>query len=218
MDGKDIEPVAKKSLPKEEINKLEPRRRIELRGYRSYVGGHNAERWYGIGKLQYHFLVKNGLRPAHRFLDVGCGSLRAGMYLIPYLDQGCYFGLEPEKLLVESGLKNEFFFEVWKERSPTFSYNYEFDLSFIGHFDYAMANSIFTHLNESDIKLCFANMRRKATAESVFYFTFFEGDSASNRYRDSHANRRWEYGFQEVVELSPGWNLTYHGDWGHPAG
>src|ERR1700753_963856 len=68
------------------------------------LGGSDAEPCYGIGKLQYHFLVANGLRHNHRFLDMACGSLRLGQYLIPFLDEGNYRGIEGEKGLGDAGL------------------------------------------------------------------------------------------------------------------
>ena len=46
-------------------------------GHREFVGGI----WEVMGKLQFDFLVKQGLRPNHVFLDIACGSLRAGRLL-----------------------------------------------------------------------------------------------------------------------------------------
>ena len=40
--------------------------------HRESVGG----MWDEIGCLQFEFLKKQGLLPEHKFLDVGCGSLR----------------------------------------------------------------------------------------------------------------------------------------------
>lgn len=42
--------------------------------HRGAVGG----MWDQIGKLQFEFMVKHGLKPEHKFLDIGCGSLRGG--------------------------------------------------------------------------------------------------------------------------------------------
>ena len=36
--------------------------------------------------MQFDYLVKHGLRPADRILEIGCGNLRAGRLLIDYLD------------------------------------------------------------------------------------------------------------------------------------
>ena len=41
-------------------------------GHREFVGGH----WDQIGELQFGFLIRQGLKPGHVFLDIACGSLR----------------------------------------------------------------------------------------------------------------------------------------------
>jgi hypothetical protein len=138
--------------------------------------------------------------------------------LIPFLDQGHYFGLEGEKALVDSGLREELLFNVAEFKSPNFAFNYEFNLDFIDSFDFAIAQSLFTHLNDDDIERCFSNLAKKSHKNSLFYFTFFEGDSASNIFDQSHPNRAWKYSPEEIFALAEGagWEARYIGDWGHP--
>jgi SAM-dependent methyltransferase len=192
--------------------------RVAKRGHRSYVGGHDTEDWYGIGKLQFHYLVSQGLLPKHRFLDIACGSLRLGQYLIPYLEPGNYRGLEGEQTLVEAGLAKELHFGLGELRKPAFAYNYDFDFGFVDGFDYAIAQSLFTHLVPDDIRLCFRNLRPKADPSSRFYFTFFDGNSSGNPAGDSHAAISWRYSPDEMKEFctSEGWNFEFIGDWKHP--
>ena len=147
---------------------LSPVERITKWGHRSYVGGLDLETWFGIGKHQYQYLVSKGLRPHHRFLDIACGSLRLGQFLIPYLDEGCYFGLEGEEILVQAGLENEILPELVAMKKPRFSFNYDFDFDFIDGFDFAMAQSLFTHLTTEDIARCFHNLKSKAGPDSTF--------------------------------------------------
>ena len=45
-------------------------------GHRAFVGG-DGDLWDRIGRLQFDFLVSQGLRPEHVLLDFACGSLRA---------------------------------------------------------------------------------------------------------------------------------------------
>lgn len=186
-------------------------------GHRTYIGGSDAEMWYGIGLLQFHFLVAHGLRHNHIFLDVACGPLRLGQYLIPFLDEGHYFGLEAEPELVKYGINEELKFDLDMIKAPRFGYGYDFDFSFAKPFDYAIAQSLFTHLVPTDIKKCLVSLRKQAHDKSRFYFTFFEGDSANNPL-DSHANRNWHYSLDELIVFSQdtGWYLEYIGDWNHP--
>ncbi len=194
--------------------------RIKKWGHRAYVGAVDSETWYGIGKRQYHFLVSEGLTARHKFLDVACGSLRLGQFLIPMLGTGAYFGLEGEPELVEAGLKHELLYGIISQKKPVFAFNYDFDVSTFESFDYAMAQSLFTHLTLEDIEKCFRNLRAKAHAGSRLYATFFEGASASNPKGESHANKDWYYQFSQIEEIAveSGWRLAYIGDWGHERG
>ena len=55
-----------------------------------WIGGH----WEALGKLQFDYLVANGLKPGHRLLDIGCGTLRGGRHFIRYLAPGGYTGID----------------------------------------------------------------------------------------------------------------------------
>ncbi|WP_424986720.1 hypothetical protein [Microbulbifer sp. S227A] len=191
--------------------------RVRVLGHRAYVGGGTPEMWYGIGKQQYHWLVSQGLRPDHRFLDIACGSLRLGQYLIPFLNQGQYFGLEPEAELVEKGLAEELLYDIAEIKKPTFAHNYDFDFSFVDGYDYAIAQSLVTHLNLEDTTRLLAGLHKVSGPQSTFFFTFFEGDSARNPKGPSHANKRWRYSFETMAEIGAetGWTLDYIGDWKH---
>lgn len=216
MAGQQNDSSRKKPRRREWINKPAAER-VRVLGHRAFVGGPDAETWYGIGKRQYHWLVSNGLRPDHRFLDIACGSLRLGQFLIPYLDRGCYFGLEPEPELVQKGLDEELLFDLAAQKAPRFGHGYDFDFSFTDGYDFAIAQSLLTHLTEDDIARLFTNLRPVSHEDSRFYFTFFEGDKTGNPTGPSHANKSWRYPFPDLEKIaeSTGWRLTYIGDWKH---
>lgn len=186
-------------------------------GHRAYIGGANAQLWYGIGKRQYHFLISRGLQSHHHFLDVACGSLRLGQYLIPMLNTGHYYGLEGEKSLVDAGLEREILFDIAKLKIPKFSYNYDFDLDFCDGYDFAIAQSLFTHLNIDDITKCFVALSYKANRNSQFFFTFFEGDEKENKMILSHPHKNWFYQYKTLEKIAQkhGFTCDYIGDWGH---
>src|SRR6478752_254837 len=64
---------------------------------RSTVGGH----WDEIGRLQFEFLVAEGLEPRHAFLDLGCGVLRGGVHFVRYLDPGNYYGIDISSAMID---------------------------------------------------------------------------------------------------------------------
>jgi len=86
--------------------------------YRAYVGP--PEDYDLIAAMTFNLLTTLGLRQHHSLLDVGCGSLRIGRLLIPYLNRGKYFGVEPNKWLVEEGIKRELGEDLVQIKYPTF--------------------------------------------------------------------------------------------------
>ncbi len=151
---------------------------IWLMGHRQYVGGD----WDALGRLQFEFMLKMGLKPQHVLLDVGCGALRAGVKFIDYLDEEKYLGLDREKRLIQIGIKQELGRDLMRRKSPEFvvSDNFEFE-KFSKQPDFAIAQSLFTHLAEADIRLCLQKLRRFMNPGGRFYATWFITD-------ESHVN------------------------------
>src|SRR5208282_5208053 len=94
---------------------------------RKFVG---AEESYDLlAAMQFNLMTFLGLRERSYLLDVGCGSLRGGRLFLPYLLPDHYFGIEPEKWLVEEGIRNELSDGLIAIKRPTFSYDTNFTLT-----------------------------------------------------------------------------------------
>jgi len=119
--------------------------------YRAYVGP--PQDYDLVSAMAFNLLTCIGLRQHHRILDIGCGSLRVGRLLIPYLDPGNYIGVEPNKWLVEDGIANEIGRDMLKIKKPTFSFRTSLE-EFHNplNLDYALAQSIFSHCGMDLIK------------------------------------------------------------------
>ena len=186
-------------------------------GHREYVGG----RWEEIGKLQFEFLVAQGLRPGHVLLDVACGSLRAGIHLIPYLNPGHYWGLEKEAELIAAGLSRELDPVIRSTQQPQFLVNAQFDVSKIAEpVDFLWIHSLFTHLPLSDIQHCLQNLRSVAHHSTVCYATYFETTASRNQHGQAHDHETFFYTREELSQCveAAGWVAEFVGDWGHPRG
>lgn len=195
------------------------------RGYRNYVGG----KWDAMGQLQFDFLLARGLRPEHVFYDIGCGALRAGRLLIPYLGSGNYCGIDREQRLLDEALAHEVPRDVIEAKAPLLIASADFEFSrFPRAADYCIAQSLFSHLTLEDIATCLQRLDQRVQQPCRFFATFFEhGVSPMPRHRRwlpnppwSHSNLSFHYTREQLASCAAetAWQFHYVGDWGHPVG
>lgn len=194
--------------------------------HRDIIGG----LWEALGTLQLDFLKQQGLQPGHTLIDIGCGSLRAGVPLTRYLDAGNYYGIDLRPELLEAGYDREIAAEGLAEKLPRDNLHAtaEFDLSVFGiKFDYAIAQSVFTHMPISRLTDCLLAIRPNIKAGAPVYITFFERPEDA----DPSAPLPHEPGGivthpgEDPYDVKPsalraacppGWSLEIIGEWNHP--
>jgi len=144
--------------------------------YRAYVGP--PEDYDLIAAMTFNLLTTLGLRQHHSLLDIGCGSLRIGRLLIPYLNRGKYFGVEPNQWLVEEGIKREFGEALLEIKRPTFflSDSPEVITQAKVSFDFALAQSIFSHCGLDLIKGWLSAVSRSLAPDGALVATFLMGE------------------------------------------
>jgi hypothetical protein len=156
-------------------------------------------------------------------LDIACGALRAGLHFINYLNADNYLGLDKEPELINRGKEHELGKEIQVLKQPEFFISDCFEFSKFSKMpDYAIAQSLFTHLIEKDIRHCLSNLKVFMGDQPLtFYATFFECDTPQQGERDtSHSHAKFEYTRQQMENfgLDAGWQMEYIGDWKHPRG
>lgn len=192
----------------------EGRRGIAVLGHRRYVGG----RWDEIGRLQFEFMLAQGLRPEQVFLDVGCGSFRGGVHFIPYLDAGNYLAIDKEEEIVRRGMERELGRELVESKRPEVVITDRFEFQRLSRKpDCSLSLSLFTHLSREDIERCLRNLRSFVNPGHRYFATFFEGGRDSDK-TISHSLDHFEYTRESMERfgLENGWEPTYIGAWGHP--
>jgi hypothetical protein len=190
---------------------------IKQRGHRDYIGGH----WEEIGKLQYDFLRQQGLTPQSYLLDIACGSLRLGSKVIPYLEPEHYLGIEKETDLVAAGLEQELDMGLETEKRPNIVISDAFEFSKLGQkADFAIAQSLFSHLPPSLINLCFNNLHPWLSDDGVFYATYFEVEKPRKNASRPHDHGYFAYTKSDLVAFGEtnGYSANYIGNWNHPRG
>ena len=143
--------------------------------YRAYVGP--PEDYDLIAAMTFNLLTTLGLRQHHSLLDIGCGSLRVGRLLIPYLNQGKYFGVEPHEWLVAEGIKCELGETSVEVKRPTFFFSDSPNVVLQAKipFDFALAQSIFSHCGPDLVKDWLSAVSRSLADNGALVATFLPG-------------------------------------------
>jgi len=192
--------------------------------HREFVGG----MWDEIGALQLAFLRAQGLAPDDALLDVGCGALRGGVHFVRYLAPGGYCGLDVNASLVEAG-KQELGEALLRDKAPQLVVSDGFDVQAFGRqFRFALAVSVFTHLDMNRIVLCLARMREVLAPDGRFFASWFEAPAAACLTPQHHASGivtyylndpyHYAYGEMQAMAALAGLRVERIGDWGHPRG
>lgn len=139
-----------------------------------FTGG-PAEKFGDVGRHALESLQQSGLVPDCNVLDVGCGALRLGYWLIRYLNPDRYFGLDPVKKYVDAGLKHAIGPELSAEKRPRFDYNGEFDFSPFGvKFDFVVARSIFSHASPPLVCRALDSFRENAAPNGIMLASYIQ--------------------------------------------
>ena len=212
-------------------------------GHRQIIGG----LWEEMGEHQRAYLVAQGLSPSDFLLDIGCGSLRAGVKLVPFLDPGHYFGIDLMPALLEEGYAKEIVPLGLEARLPreNLAVADAFQIPFGDTvFDHALAQSLFSHLPINHLRLCLANLRPRMRLGGIFHATFFtvpDGHALNapcTQVPSGGEGIHWEgeltkaevttFGHQDpfhyyrgdldFAAIGLGWTLEGVFDWQHPRG
>jgi SAM-dependent methyltransferase len=194
---------------------------IEDGAHRSRVGG----LWDEMGALQLQFLVAQGLQPQHTLLDVGCGSLRAGIHFVDYLDPGRYYGVDINETLLDAGYERELADDL-RPKLPreNLRATERFDCDFGVPFDFAIAQSLFTHLSLNHIRLCLYRVAKVMPVGGRFFASYFEvprthpldeplrnGRLWTERNAFFYYRRDLRYAARDMP-----WEVRHIGEWDHP--
>ena len=143
--------------------------------YKAYIGP--PLQYDFMGATQFRLLCSLGLRAHHQVLDLGCGSLRAGRFLINYLEPGNYCGIEPNKWLIDEGIKEQVGDSLIAIKKPRFDTNSEFNTKVFGQsFDFIIAQSIFSHTGNDLIPSALSNIYKSLNDNGIALLTFIKGE------------------------------------------
>ncbi|MGH6762837.1 MAG: class I SAM-dependent methyltransferase [Phyllobacterium sp.] len=142
--------------------------------YDAYVGP--PAEYDFMGATQFRLLTALGLREHHKVLDFGCGSLRTGRLLIPYLRPGGYHGVEPNQWLIEEALDKEIGRDICTIKRPAFAHGDDFLVPFDVKFDFIVAQSIFSHTSRQQTETAVRSFAGALSPSGCALVTFIEGE------------------------------------------
>lgn len=139
--------------------------------HRRMVGGI----WETVGRMQLDHLVDAGMSPADRLVDIGCGSLRAGVHLARFLDPGCYYGLDLNPTLLAAGrYELDLAGLAGRVAGDHLVSDGNFSIGRFGiRFDVALAHSLFTHLPDHEIARCLREVSAHLRLDGNLFATVF---------------------------------------------
>lgn len=145
----------------------------------TWLGG-PPDQFEPVGRLGFQLLMREGLRPSSRVLDVGCGALRLGYWLMRFLDPGCYFGIEPQQDMLRVGLEQLVEPQVVERAGAHFSANDDFDFSvFDETFDFVVARSIWTHASKAQISAMLGSFAANSSPGALFLTSYKPASAAA---------------------------------------
>jgi SAM-dependent methyltransferase len=152
------------------------RKAEELERRSIFLGG-PKNKFIAAGRGQLEILLSHGLAPDDRVLDIGCGALRGGWWLIHFLRPERYFGIEPNQKMLEAGIEVMLGPELLAEKKPRFSHNDDFDFAVFGQvFDFFLARSVWTHASKNQIRAMLHAFHRCSHPGSLFLTSMVELD------------------------------------------
>lgn len=115
-------------------------------------------RWYvsngapfSTGAPVFNMLVEEGLKEDHTLLDVGCGSLRVGRFIMMYLNKGGYYGIEPNDELLAAGILCEVTDELCRLKDASFHNTTDYHWPTDYKFDWVLISGVLVHKCHNEI-------------------------------------------------------------------
>jgi hypothetical protein len=159
------------------------------------------------GRDQLIYLLTAGLNPSSKVVDLGCGVLRGGYWLIHFLDPFGYCGIEPHQERLAMGINTILEREVLILKQPRFDSNPHFDTSVFGEtFDFFLAYSIWTHACKEQIRSMLDAFLRDSKDEGLFLTTYLPATDEHLDYQgDTWIGTSHESDVAGWIYHSPSW-------------
>ncbi len=163
-----------------------------------------ADLWKMKRRFQFAFLSSRGLRPEHRLLDIGCGTLRGGVPLIAYLDAGNYVGVEARAEVLEEGRK-ELSEAGLEHKHPVLIHASDpAQVALEAPVDFAWAFSVLFHMSDEVVDAYLGLVARGLTEKGEFFANVRLGEREDARWKQQFPLVRRPHEFYERLAAAHG--------------
>lgn len=132
-----------------------------------------SDSYINAAKEHFNFLKTQDLMPHHRVLDYGCGFMRTGLFIAPYLSDGYYVGVDISQQRLKTAAKLAAAKNLSDDSYELILVSNCYLTELIGYkFDYIWSGSVIHHMPESDIRTFLKSLKFFIDINSQFFFTF----------------------------------------------
>jgi len=154
------------------------------------------------GQRVLEYLVRQGLRPDHFLLELGCESLSASVPPIRYLRAGHYYGVADSRERVEAGIALELAAANIGPDRAHFIVTEQFVFGETPQFDHVWGGLVFTRLTLNGILRCTAAVRQRLKPDGVFHVGFIESESVAGEAPIIHPSGQTSFADQPPYHYS----------------
>jgi SAM-dependent methyltransferase len=173
-----------------------------------FTGG-PAHLFEKVGRDSFDTAVALGLRPRHKFLDFGAGTLRLGYWFVRYLNSGKYYAIEPMEARMEAGKKHLLGPDILRDKAPHFYVSNACDMTTFGvRFNFVIARSVLTHTKPGMLRKMLEEFSKCAKPNAVMLASYWALDGEKACTLDGHIGDQLppdDFGFVGVIKFSPGY-------------
>ncbi|MDF1748825.1 MAG: class I SAM-dependent methyltransferase [Alphaproteobacteria bacterium] len=140
-----------------------------------------SQRYLDNAKIQVEYMKHKGMMPASKVLEYGCGILRVGLHLVPYLEDNKYVAADISDLRVEKGVR------ILKEQGIDPSRYSTVILTDAtakelgdDQFDFIMAHDVFAHMPLDECESCLVSLKKYLAKDGQLLVTFDVSDKPTS--------------------------------------
>lgn len=139
--------------------------------------------WRMKRDFQIKFLRDMSLLPGHHLCEIGCGTLRGGIPIIRYLEEGHYCGIEVRESALNEA-RRELEEAGLEDKAPTLVISQDTSqISLDKRFDFIWAFSVLFHMNDETLKNALSFVKKHLKDNGVFYANVNIGEKAEGNWQ-----------------------------------